>query len=157
MLHALQGPEHAQQRLAYASEMLQLCRSGERSKNFCSDAHFWRAYCLLELGDMPATDAEIDAYARLAEEQQQPLHLCLATGFRAMRALMQGRFADSERLAQEALAIGQRLQTENAAGIFGLRCLPCAASRAASKNSNPSCATSSSNTPWLALGARAWR
>ena len=38
-----------------------------------------------------------------------------------MRALMQGRFADSERLAQEALAIGQRLQTENAAGIFGLQ------------------------------------
>ena len=38
-----------------------------------------------------------------------------------MRALMEGRFVDSERLAQEALAIGQRLQTENAAGIFGLQ------------------------------------
>ena len=31
------------------------------------------------------------------------------------------RFADSERLAQEALAIGQSLQTENVAGIFGLQ------------------------------------
>ena len=76
-------------------------------------------YSLLELGDMPATDAEIDAYASLTEEQQQPLHLSLTTGFRAMRALMQGRFADSERLAQQALSIGQRLQTETAAGIFG--------------------------------------
>ena len=29
-------------------------------------------YSLLELGDMPATDAEIDTYASLTEEQQQP-------------------------------------------------------------------------------------
>ena len=41
--------------------------------------------------------------------------------FRAMRALMLGRFQDSERLAQEAFAIGQRLQTETAAGVFGLQ------------------------------------
>ena len=34
---------------------------------------------------------------------------------------MQGRFEDSERLAQQAFAIGQRLQTETAAGIFGLQ------------------------------------
>ena len=120
MIYALQGPEHAQQRLAYATEMLQLAKAAN-AKQLLLDAHFWRVYCLLELGDMPATDAEIDAYAHLAEELQQPFDLCLATGFRAMRALMQGRFADSERLAQEALAIGQRLQTENAAGIFGLQ------------------------------------
>jgi tetratricopeptide (TPR) repeat protein len=38
-----------------------------------------------------------------------------------MRALMEGRFADSEQLAQQAFAIGQRMQTETAAGIFGLQ------------------------------------
>src|SRR3977135_3067624 len=38
-----------------------------------------------------------------------------------MRGLMQGRFTESEHLAQEALATGQRLQTENAAGVFGLQ------------------------------------
>src|SRR2546430_3681133 len=38
-----------------------------------------------------------------------------------MRALMQGRFADSERLAQEALTLGQRLQTETVTSIFGLQ------------------------------------
>src|SRR4030095_5794527 len=86
------------------------------------DAHYWRMLCLLELGDVLATDAEIDAFARLAEELQQLFELCIATGFQAMRALMQGRFADSERLAQQTLALGQRLQTaENAAGTFGLQ------------------------------------
>ena len=120
MIYALQGPEHAQQRLAYATEMLHLAEAVNDQEPLF-DAHWWRVYCLVELGDMPAADAEINAYAHLAEEAQQPFDLCLATGFRAMRALMQGRFADSERLAQEALAIGQRLQTENAAGIFGLQ------------------------------------
>ena len=70
---------------------------------------------------MPTTDAAIERYARLAEESQQPFLLCLDLGFRAMRALLRGCFTDSERLAQQALAIGQRLQTENAAGIFGLQ------------------------------------
>jgi predicted ATPase/class 3 adenylate cyclase len=121
MIHALRGLEHTQQRLAYASEMLQLAEATNVKKPLTWAAHLWRAYCLLELGDMPATDAEIDAFARLAEELQQPFLLCQPPGFRSMRALMQGRFADSERLAQEALAIGQRLQTENAAGIFGLQ------------------------------------
>jgi len=66
-------------------------------------------------------DAAIEEYASIVQELQQPLYLCLATQFRAMRALLAGRFADSERLAQEALALGQSLQTEHVAGIFGLQ------------------------------------
>jgi tetratricopeptide (TPR) repeat protein len=120
MIYVLQGPEHTQQRLAYASEMLQLAKVANARQRLC-DALYSRVYCLIELGDMPATDAEIDAYARVAEELQQPLDLYIVTGFRAMRALMRGHFTDSERLAQQALAIGQRLQTENAAGVFGLQ------------------------------------
>lgn len=34
---------------------------------------------------------------------------------------MRGRFEDSERLAQQAFAIGQRMQTETAAGVYGLQ------------------------------------
>jgi tetratricopeptide (TPR) repeat protein len=120
LIYALQEPEHAQQRLTYASEMLQFAQAANAKERMC-DAHFWRVLCLLELGDIPATDAEIDAYDRVAEERQLPFELFATIGFRAMRALMQGRFADSERLAQQGLALGQRLQTENAAGIFGLQ------------------------------------
>lgn len=120
LLHALQEPDHAQQRLAYATEMVDLAEAAH-NKELLDYALYWRALSLLELGDMPGTDAAIEAHARLAEESQQPFELCVAKGFRAMRALMQGRFADSERLAQDALALGQRLQTENAVGIFGLQ------------------------------------
>jgi tetratricopeptide (TPR) repeat protein len=120
MINALQGPEHTQQRLAHATEMLQLAKVAN-AKQLLIDAHYWRMLCLLELGDMPATDAAIDAHGCLAEERQLPFELFAVTAWWAMRALMQGRFADSERLAQEALTIGQRLQTENAAGVFGLQ------------------------------------
>jgi class 3 adenylate cyclase/tetratricopeptide (TPR) repeat protein len=118
VIYNLQGPEHTQQRLEYATEMQQLARAANAHDHLIN-ARWWRMYSSLELGDMLATDAEIDAYLRLAEELQQPLHHCIAIGFRAMRALMQGRFADSERLAQEALALGQRMQTDTAASIFG--------------------------------------
>ena len=120
MVHVLEGPEHTQQRLAYATAIVPLA-TAEDAKELLHDALFWRVYCLLELGDMPAMDAAIEAYVSLVQELQQPLFLCLSTQFRAMRALLAGHFEDSERLAQEALAIGQSLQTENLAGIFGLQ------------------------------------
>ena len=122
ILHALEypWPEHLQQRLACASEMLQFAKTANAQQPLL-DAHYWRVLCLLELGDILATDAEIDAHAHLTEERQLPFELCLATELRAMRALMQGRFADSEHLAHQAFTIGQSLQTENAAGVFGLQ------------------------------------
>ena len=120
MVYALQGPEHTHQRLAYATEMLQLAQAAN-AQDLLINARWWCMYSLLELGDMPATDAELNTYAHVSEERQQPLHLHIATGVRATRALRQGRFADSERRAQEALALGQNLQTETAAGIFGLQ------------------------------------
>ena len=41
MLYALQGPEHLQQRLAYASEMLQFAEAAN-AKQLLLDAHYWR-------------------------------------------------------------------------------------------------------------------
>ncbi len=120
MLYALQGPEYTQQRLAHATEMLHLAKAAN-AKQLLVDAHYWRMFFLLELGDMPAAEVAIDEHACLVEERQRPFELCAFAAWRAMRALMQGRFADSERFAQEAFALGQRLQTDNAAGVFGLQ------------------------------------
>jgi class 3 adenylate cyclase/DNA-binding CsgD family transcriptional regulator len=120
MVFVLQGPEHTLQRLTYATEIVQLATASNVGE-LLNDAYWWRVYCLLELGDIPAMDAAIEEHGSLSQELQQPLYLCLTAQFRAMRALLAGRFEDSERLAQEALAIGQSLQTENVAGIFGLQ------------------------------------
>jgi tetratricopeptide (TPR) repeat protein len=125
MNFALAGPEYAKLRLANSTEMLQLAKAANNSDGILDDAycyaHFWRVYSLLEIGDMSATDAEIDAYARLVEEHHEPFQVCVIRACRCMRALMQGRFEDSEHFAQQAFAVGQRMQTETAAGVFGLQ------------------------------------
>jgi class 3 adenylate cyclase/tetratricopeptide (TPR) repeat protein len=120
MFFTLMGPDHAEQRLGIATEMLDLARS-ENSIERMVDGLFWRAFCLFELGEVGSADVEIEAWARLAEETNHTLHLSLVATVRAMRALMTGRFEASELLAQEAVAIGRGLQTETSAGIFGLQ------------------------------------
>jgi tetratricopeptide (TPR) repeat protein len=100
--------------------MLDLTKAGNATE-MLGDAYWWHSHCLLESGDMVAADADIDAHVRAAQERNDPFSLSLNAMFRAMRALMLGRFEESERLAQQAFAIGQPLQTETAAGVFGLQ------------------------------------
>ena len=113
-------PEEVEQRLTSATEMLQLAQEVNDGEFICA-AHHWRLHALLEMGNTQAWDAEMETFARFAEELQQPQFMRDAKGHQAMRALMQGNFADSETLAQQALAIGQRLQAEHVPGIFGLQ------------------------------------
>ena len=81
-------------------------------------AYYLRILDLLELGDILAVDEEIEAYSRVAKELRQPLYLWQIPFFRASRALREGRFQECERLAREALAIGQRAQDATASIFF---------------------------------------
>src|SRR4029450_12976974 len=80
-------------------------KSGDREKEH--QGHHWRMLALLELGDIPAAEVEIAAQARLAEELRQPAQRWYTGVVRAMRALFEGRFEEGERLAEEALILGQ--------------------------------------------------
>jgi len=57
----------------------------------------------------------------LVRQLRQPQYSYFATGLRAMRACLAGRFADAEQLALETLALGERLQLESAEGVFGMQ------------------------------------
>lgn len=95
------------QRLPLATEMIALAEQagdGERAVI----GRFWRLSDLLELGDMPAVDAQIEDCARQADALRQPVYRWYAALARAMRAMLDGRFDEAERLAGEALAMGQR-------------------------------------------------
>jgi hypothetical protein len=96
---ALWGPDNLEQHLETADEIVALCDSSE-NRIWAPRAHHFRLFDLLTLGDVRAADLEIDEYSRLAEKFWLPLAFkerALAT-----RALMEGRFADSERLAGQA-------------------------------------------------------
>jgi len=120
MLYALMKPEQAAQRLAIATEMLELAKASN-DRDLLAEAEWWRAFCLLESGDVTAADVGVDAMDRWGEETNRTFTLSLATTFRAMRALMRGRFRESEVLAQQAMSLAQHVQTEAAAGVFGLQ------------------------------------
>ncbi|MCI0695274.1 protein kinase [candidate division KSB1 bacterium] len=117
----IQGaPEKTEERLAAATEMLRLAQEvGNREKTAL--AHYYRMYILLALGDIHALDAEIVAHGRLTEKLQQPVYIHGTMISQVMRAMLEGRFEQGERLAQEAFSYGQRWQVDNVEGIFGMQ------------------------------------
>src|SRR5439155_9282041 len=77
-------------------------------------AHRFRVESLFQAGDIHGLDAEIETYARLSEVIRQPLSQWYVPLFRGARALLEGRFKDSERLAGQALEMGERAHSMNA-------------------------------------------
>jgi DNA-binding CsgD family transcriptional regulator len=114
------GPEETRERLTDACELLQLAQAAGDGE-LVHQAHSRRIQCLLELGDIQAVGAEIDAMMQMDEALRQPGYLAVTTGLRAMMALLEGRLAEAERLAVNALTIGQRTQNEGTAGVFGVQ------------------------------------
>jgi class 3 adenylate cyclase len=112
-----EGAEGAQIRLGVSTELGELAeRTGDRELEL--RAHVYSLRDHLELGEIAAVDRELDAYARLAEELRQPNHLWHTPILRGMRALIDGRFADVERLAEEALEGGHRAEEPLAAQFY---------------------------------------
>ena len=122
---ALLGPDRLEERLAVASELVEIAeQAGE--KETALHGRTQRIQNLVELGDIAAVDEELARQARLAGELRQPLYLWYAALIRAMRAGLEGHFADGERLAYEALLIGQRIRERDAMQLFGAQTFPLA-------------------------------
>lgn len=117
---AVWGPDHLEERLDAASEVLRLAENlGDRQLLAIGRQYLFVAQ--VEQGDMGAAGATLDAYESLADELRQPLAHWEARRFRALQALMAGRFEDAERLALEALAIGQSVEEPDAMAVFGVQ------------------------------------
>jgi hypothetical protein len=115
---ALWDPARLPERIAVADELVRLAQDiGSRELELRS--HVWRLGDLLELGQIERVDAEIDTIARLAAELRQPMYQWWTPMFRAMRALLEGRASDAERLAEEGMALGQRVHGRVVVPIFG--------------------------------------
>jgi tetratricopeptide (TPR) repeat protein len=112
---ALMHPDHLEQRLRAADEILWLAeRTG--NKEFALRGHALRLYDLLELGDIGGADAAMRMHAVLTTETRQPFDLWFRAVLLAMRALLEGSFGEAETLADEALAVARRVGTQQAAG-----------------------------------------
>ncbi|MEK6285150.1 MAG: protein kinase [Acidobacteriota bacterium] len=113
----LEGTPSVEERLAVATEILGIAERGG-NKEMELQIRYRRILDLMELAEMPAMDAEIEAYTKLAEELRQPRYLWLTPYFKATRALTEGRFEECGQLARQAMAIGQRAQDPTAPLLF---------------------------------------
>jgi hypothetical protein len=108
---AISDPDHCVERRAAATEIIDLA-GGDRALELLGRR--LRLVAALEFGDVAAVDAEIEAFARVADALRQGIYRWYAPLWRAMRALMDGRPAEAERLGAEAMAIGEAAGSENA-------------------------------------------
>jgi tetratricopeptide (TPR) repeat protein len=106
------------ERLAAADELLALGRASSSEEAEAWALHF-HAHHMAEGGDLAAFDADVAASEAIARRTHNATWQWTALLHRAMRATMQGRFADGEALGDEAFALGSRSQQELAGATFG--------------------------------------
>lgn len=113
------GPENLEERLAIATEGLELCRSGNsRSLEFSS--RLWKAVDLLEAGRCPEAQAEIDRLHSIARNTRTPSLLWQSRVLLATRTLLSGDLEAAEQVANDALAAGMHAHLVDAPLLHGV-------------------------------------
>ena len=99
------------QRERWRSALAACARLVERSDDLLltSFIHLGHEMLAMEAGDVQQADRRLRAYADIRNQLRLPSSLWEVITRRAGRALMEGRFADAERLASEAYALGERV------------------------------------------------
>jgi eukaryotic-like serine/threonine-protein kinase len=104
-------------RLANAAELQDIAATvDDQEMTFL--AHHIRLHCSLELCDIGGVDAELEAMAHLADRIRQPFYRWRTANMRAMRAMLDGRLDEAERLARGAPEIGGLRQSEYVTYLF---------------------------------------
>lgn len=103
------GPTQLERRLADSTMVLRSAQAAG-DVELMLQGHLWLVLDLLEAGDRRAVETQIEAFALEAEPLRQPLVTWNVLTWRAMLALLDGRLADAERLAADALASGIRIE-----------------------------------------------
>ena len=102
---SLRNPDSLQQRLADTRDVIAIAENaGER--DFALEARFYRIADLLESGDIVGADVEQREY--LAAEAELRDRFKRGLLLQGMRALIEGRLDEAEKLAQQAFAAGQQ-------------------------------------------------
>jgi tetratricopeptide (TPR) repeat protein len=117
---ALWAPENVAERLAIADEVLELARHAGDHR-LAREGRGRRIVTLLELGDIGAAHAEIEAHARAAEELRQPFGRWQAAVWQAAESLLAGRFEEGESRAKQAFELGRRVRMADAENCFAVQ------------------------------------
>ena len=103
--YACLGPDQLVERVEVSRELLAIA-TGLRNRDLEIRARLLRVSTCLEQGEFTELDVAIADHAVLADQMKQPLGLLQSRACQAMQRLMEGDFADVERLAGEVLELG---------------------------------------------------
>jgi tetratricopeptide (TPR) repeat protein len=106
-LHALWDPAGAEDRLAAASEIIDLARAagdGTRERH----GMFWRFVALMELARVAEAESALAAFHRAAAAAGDRQAVVMATARHAMLATLRGRFGEAAQLIAEVAAQGRK-------------------------------------------------
>ncbi len=109
------GPEHSEERAAAATEIIALARGRDRLVELLGLR--LRIVARLEQGDLAAAESDMDAFAHESDRLGDPMVAWYPPLWRAARHLLYGHAAEADRRLQEAIRIGQRAGSTNAAQL----------------------------------------
>jgi class 3 adenylate cyclase len=109
---------NAHERLAVSNEALELARALDQ-RELVMQALTFRLVDLMELGDITAADADAAVLESTARELHVPYYQWATILYSAMRALLEGRFAEAEALRTDGYELGLRADPMTAAGLAG--------------------------------------
>jgi hypothetical protein len=94
-------------RFAVSNEALELAQTLDE-RELVMQALSFRFVDLMELGHIQRADADATALEAAARELHVPYYQWATTLYAAMRAILEGRFADAELIVNESFEVGQR-------------------------------------------------
>ena len=108
---ARSGPAYVQERIEAAGRMLALAHHHSLLELL---GRRLRLRARLELGDLTGVDADIAAYARVADRLRSPTYSWLVPMWRGMRAVLDGDLDAGGRYAKQVATLAQTAQSPNA-------------------------------------------
>ena len=117
-LHALWDPKGAEDRLAAASEIIELARAagdGTRERG----GMFWRFVALMELARVAEAEPTLAAFHRAAAAAGDGQAVVMATARHAMLATFRGRFGEAAELVEQVAVEGQRAGLPDTERLLG--------------------------------------
>ena len=117
-LHALWDPGGADDRLAAASEIIDLAR-GSVDLGLERRGLFWRFVALMELGRIGEAEQALAAFDREARTAGDAAACVMVVSRHAMLAVIRGRFADARTLAEQVNEQGRRAGLADTDRLFG--------------------------------------
>jgi predicted ATPase len=107
------SPESTRERVELDRELIQVALEAEDTER-AVEGYMDHLDASIELGDLAAAHADLEAVTILAEELRQPAQRWLVAVHRPVLALLEGRFDAAETLIAEARAAGERAENWSA-------------------------------------------